>query len=206
MAHEDVGYIDLEKQKIYAELAYSTRGRSESFFYNLNSREELLKLIEGFENAPREGKRYIEKKLVRILLQNNGITGYKDECGARVLCLDIGDEKTVEKAVKKYKAYAKKLPKHSEIDKMFFKQLHDIYKTCRSSVGFLADLVNGRMKEISPELIGKGDSLRLLIFKQFLKSAEFPKMGCISATLRDFIYEKTNCLFFGGRCGFLYQA
>ncbi|MCD8180459.1 MAG: hypothetical protein LUF26_03145 [Firmicutes bacterium] len=176
-------------ERTFTRLAGAARENMKGFFDRWHSYEETSDLIDEFKNLPADGKGTAEKKIVNIL---SVLTGYKDKYGSQWLCGDYTDAEDVNKSAAEYLEFAKELSRNADFDRLFYNELSNIYKNYASSGDYITRLVRDRMSVISPELLSENTPTRVLIFRQFLKAAEFPKRKCMSRDLRDYVFEITG--------------
>lgn len=179
-------------ERTFTRLARAAKDNMKGVFENWHSYEKVHSLINEFKDVPADGKGMPEKEIVNILSNCNNLTGYKDKYGVERLCKNRANIDDVNAAAQKYSEFAEALPKEAELDKLFYDKLSEIYTNYKSSGDYITRLVKDRMKEISPELISEDVGTRVLIFRQFLKAAEFPKTKCMSRALRDYVYNITE--------------
>ncbi len=179
-------------QRTITRLAAEAKKSMGGFFDRWHSYEEVQALVDDFKNLPADGKGMAERKIADILAGCNDRTEYKDNYGTKRLCRNYTDAEDVAKSAEEYLKYAEALPKEADFDRLFYDELSDIYKNYASSGDYITRLVKDRMSEISPKLLSENTPTRVLIFRQFLKAAEFPKTGCMSHALRDYVFEITG--------------
>lgn len=179
------------KNERYTRFSESAKEKIEIFFNDLHSRDEVYDLIDEFISLPADGSGETERKIAGIL-SDCSRCGYAAAHGSKTVCADRTDKKAVAEAADEYRKFADSLPDEAGVDDVFYSKVLEIYKDYKSPSDYMTRLVKDRMRDISPELIKRGNRTRLLIFKQFLKAAEFPKTTCLSRELRDYICEKTK--------------
>lgn len=183
--------LDNVNEYEYTRLSRVTVEGLEDFIGILHSKEEIEYLINEFVTTNVDGKGEIERELVKILMQCDSITNYTNKYSDTICdSKDRMDNKKVLKAAEQYRQFIKYFPDRETLrtkflDEKFSEQLLKILNSCKTSVDYITRLVKNRINDLSPEIVCEGDSTRLLIFKQFLKAAAFPKTTCMPRSLKN---------------------
>ena len=175
----------------FTEISNVVKRNLELSFEDFCSYDEVAEHIREFKSLPPDGRGDEERKIVKMLIAGKA-TGYAEKYGNAPLCADKTDEKSVNEAAEKYEMCARELPRAAELDKLFEERIFDIYKSCKSSADYMTRLVKRRIRILNPQLERECDTVRVLILKQFLRAAEFPKTTCMSRAMRDYVYETTG--------------